>query len=102
MLPAFILSANAFETTRPPLGLLGTALRCSVLFVELKAGEPGLAADSVEPVEAEPVLACRLASGVGVNAEGVDDKVDAAPPHPDSRIAVGTAITDMSLIKFMS
>ena len=88
---------------RPPLGLLGTALRCNVLFLVLYAGEPGLAAeDSEEPVEAEPVLACGLDSGAGVNADGADDKVDVAPPHPDSSIAVGTTITDMSLIKFMS
>ena len=39
--------------------------------------------------------------GVDVSAEGEDGIDDEAPPHPDSVIAVGTAITVMSFVKFM-
>jgi len=37
----------------------------------------------------------------GVVADDEDGIVDEVPPHPDSAIAVGTAMTDMSRVKFM-
>jgi len=97
------LSANAFETTSPPLGLGGTGRRCSVLFLELYTGAAlALAAlSAVAGVGVVTGVLIGLAVDCGVIAEGDDDIADEVPPHPDRVIAVGTAITVMSFVKFM-